>query len=149
MDAPQFPEDFSEFLRLLNAHRVEYLLVGGYAVGLHGYPRATIDLDIWVPSAPDNAQRLVSALRGFGFDVPTLNPGLFLAPESLVRFGIPPFRIGIMTSIDGVGYAACRVNAIIAHVGGVDVPVISLADLKTNKQAAGRHKDLADLEHLP
>ena len=149
MDAPQFPDDFSEFLRLLDAHRVDYLLVGGFAVGLHGYPRATIDLDIWVQSVPDNAQRLVAALRAFGFDVPSLVPDLFLAPDSLVRFGTPPFRIEIMTSIDGVTYEACRANAIRASIDGVDVPVISLADLKTNKRAAGRHKDLADLDNLP
>jgi hypothetical protein len=149
MDPPQLPDDFSEFLRLLNAHRVEYLLVGGYAVGLHGYPRATIDLDVWVASTPDNAQRLVDALREFGFDVPTLVPELFLSPASIVRFGTPPFRIGLMTSIDGVGYEACRANAVTVLMDDVDVPVISLADLKTNKKAAGRHKDLADLEHLP
>lgn len=149
MDAPQLPDDFSEFLRLLNANRVEYLLVGGYAVGLHGYPRATIDLDVWVASTPENAQRLVQALREFGFDVPTLVPELFLDPARIVRFGIPPFRIEVMTSIDGVEYQACRANAVTVAADGVDIPVISLADLKTNKRAAGRHKDLADLENLP
>jgi len=149
MDTPLFPDDFREFLRLLNAHRVEYLLVGGYAVGLHGYPRATIDLDIWVASTPDNAQRLVDALRVFGFGMPTLVPDLFLNPASIVRFGTPPFRIEVMTSIDGVEYVACRANAVSVDAGGVTVPVISLADLKVNKKAAGRHKDLADLENLP
>lgn len=83
MDAPQLPDDFREFLRLLNAHRVEYLLVGGYAVGLHGYPRATIDLDVWVEATQHNALRLVGALREFGFDGPALHTGLFVNPSSI------------------------------------------------------------------
>jgi hypothetical protein len=138
MDAPQLPDDFSEPLRWLNAHRVEYLLVGDYAVGLHGYPRATIDLDVWV-----------AATREFGFDVPTLVPELFLSPASIVGFGTPPFRIEVMTSIDGVEYDACQADASTITVDGVDIPVISLADLETNKKAAGRRKDLADLDNLP
>lgn len=149
MDAPQLPDDFREFLRLLGAHRVEYLLVGGYAVGLHGYPRATIDLDVWVATTPRNAGHLVGALREFGFDVPALEPGLFLNPSSIVRFGMPPFRIEVMTSIDGVQFDACRANAVDFDLHGLQVPVISLSDLKTNKRAAGRHKDLADLDNLP
>ena len=148
MDA-QLPDDFKEFLRLLGAHRVEYLLVGGYAVGLHGYPRATVDLDIWVSSTPPNAVRLVAALREFGFDVPALEPSLFLDPSSIVRFGVPPFRIEVMTAIDGVEFVACHRNALHTDIQGIPVPVISLEDLKTNKRAAGRHKDLADLDNLP
>ena len=128
MDAPLLTDDFKEFLRLLNATRVEYLLVGGYAVGLHGYPRATVDLDV---------------------DLPLLEPRLFVDPRSIVRFGTPPFRIEIMTSIDGVDYDACRRRASVFDVEGVTVPVISLDDLKTNKRAAGRNKDLADLDNLP
>ena len=89
----RLPPDFKEFLRLLNANRVEYLVVGGYAVGLHGYPRATVDLDVWVRATPDNAERLVQALRAFGFDLPTLQSQLFVDPRSIVRFGTPPFRI--------------------------------------------------------
>jgi hypothetical protein len=78
MDAPLLTDDFKEFLKLLNAYHVEYLLVGGYAVGLHGYPRATVDLDVWVRATPDNAVRTVQALRAFGFDLPALEPSLFL-----------------------------------------------------------------------
>lgn len=74
MDAPLLPEDFREFLRLLSAHGVDYLVVGGYAVGLHGYPRATIDLDLWMASTPDNAVRMVAVLRDFGFNLPELEP---------------------------------------------------------------------------
>lgn len=149
MDAPLLPDDFREFLRLLSAHGVDYLLVGGYAVGLHGYPRATVDLDLWIASTPDNARRMVAVLRDFGFDLPELEPDLFLNPNSIVRFGTPPFRIEVMTSIDGVTYEACVRNAASFDIDGVRVPVISLDDLKTNKKAAGRHRDLADLDNLP
>jgi predicted nucleotidyltransferase len=149
MDAPLLTDDFKEFLRLLNANRVEYLLVGGYAVGLHGYPRATIDLDVWVQPTPVNAERILQALREFGFAVPVLEPTLFIDPGSIVRFGVPPFRIEVMTSIDGVEFDTCLARAVEFDLDGVRVPVISLADLKVNKRAAGRHKDLADLENLP
>ena len=149
MDAPLLTDDFREFLSLLNANHVDYLLVGGYAVGLHGYPRATVDLDIWVGATPDNAGRVVAALRAFGFDSVSLEPGLFVNPRTLVRLGVPPFRIEIMTSIDGVTYGGCRSRAVEFDMDGVPVPVIALGDLRTNKRAAGRHKDLADLENLP
>ena len=149
MDEPLHTDDFKEFLRLLNANRVDYLLVGGYAVGLHGYPRATVDLDIWVSATPENAARVIAALTSFGFESFSLEPHLFIDPRSIVRFGIPPFRIEIMTSIDGVDYGSCSRRAVTFNVEGVQVPVISLADLRVNKRAAGRHKDLADLENLP
>lgn len=149
MDAPLLPDDFKEFLKLLTAHRVDFLIVGGYAVGLHGYPRATIDLDVWIAPTAENAQRVVDALRVFGFDVPALQPELFVEPDSIVRFGTPPFRIEVMTAIDGVAYETCRRNAVRFEVDGLTLPVISLPDLKTNKRAAGRNKDLADLDNLP
>jgi hypothetical protein len=149
MDAPLLTDDFREFLRLLNANRVDYLVVDGYAVGLQGYPRATVDLDIWVSATAENAARLNDTLRVFGFDAPPLAPTLFTEPRSLVRFGVPPFRIEIMTSIDGAQYGACRQRAVVFDVEGMPVPVIALSDLKINKRAAGRNKDLAELDHLP
>ena len=149
MDAPLLTDDFREFLKSLNASHVEYLIVGGYAVGLHGYPRATIDLDIWVRAVPANASRIVDAVRGFGFDTSVLSEELFLKPESIVRFGVPPFRIEIMTTIDGVQFDQCHRRAVRFEIDGVSIPVISLVDLKQNKRAAGRHKDLNDLENLP
>ena len=123
MDAPLLTADFKEFLRLLNATRVDYLLVGGYAVGLHGYPRATVDLDVWVRATPGNAERIVQALRSFGFALPALEPRLFVDSRSIVRFGTPPFRIEIMTSIDGVEYDACRRRALVFDIEGVSVPL--------------------------
>jgi predicted nucleotidyltransferase len=149
MDIPLFTDDFNEFLKLLDAHRVEYLLVGGYAVGVHGFPRATADLDLWIASEAQNAERLVAALSAFGFGVSDLTPALFLKTDTLVRLGRPPFRIELMTSIDGVEFGACAERAIRIDLDGVSVPVIGLSDLRKNKLAAGRHKDLADLEQLP
>jgi hypothetical protein len=149
MDVPLLTDDFKEFLRLFNAHRVEYLLVGGYAVGIHGYPRATVDLDVWVHATAENAERVLAATRDFGFDTPNLTSQVFIDPRSIVRFGVPPFRIEVMTTIDGVEFEPCRARAVTCELGDVTVPVISLADLKVNKRAAGRHKDLADLENLP
>src|SRR5215475_8749269 len=101
------PPDFKEFLRLLNTHDVEYLLIGGYAVGYHGYPRATNDLDIWIAVHPDNAERVTRALREFGFDVPGLSSKLFLDDKRIVRMGVPPLRIEVMTSISGVAFEEC------------------------------------------
>ncbi len=149
MATPSLPPDFSEFLRLLNDHGVDYLVVGGYAVGVHGYPRATANIDIWVPMRSETAEQLVSALRAFGFDVPQLSPDLFLKPDQIVRLGAPPMRIELLTSISGVDFDDCYPRGVPVVLGGIDTRVIGLEDLKRNKRAAGRHNDLADLDHLP
>jgi hypothetical protein len=146
---PHLPADFKDFLSLLDAHRVEYLLIGGYAVAYHGYPRATVDLDVWIARTPDNAQRTVAALYEFGFTDPVLRPALFLEQDRIVRMGVPPFRIEIATTISGVEFDDCYRSRVDAVIDGVVVPVIDLANLRRNKQAAGRNKDLDDLENLP
>ena len=143
------PQDFKDFLKLLDAEGVEYLLIGGYAVAYHGYPRATEDIDIWVASSPQNAQRIIRALKEFGFDVPELNPDLFLKPESIVRMGVPPLRIELSTTISGVGFSECYQGRVTEAIDGITVSIINLADLKKNKKASGRHRDLDDLERLP
>lgn len=149
MEPIEFPSDFIEFLRLLNANEVEYLLVGGFAVAIHGYPRATADIDVWVARDDDNARRIVAALRSFGFDVPSLTEELFLAPDRIVRMGVAPLRIELLTSIDGVEFDECAPRAIVQLVEDSPIPVIGLDDLKANKRASGRSKDLADLDNLP
>ncbi len=149
MELIEFPSDFSEFLRLLNVHDVEYLLVGGFAVALHGYPRATADIDVWVARRADNATRIVAALRDFGFDVPSLTEDLFLQPDRIVRMGAAPLRIEILMTIDGVYFDDCVKHSIVRIIDGCPIPVIGLEDLKTNKRASGRNKDLADLDNLP
>jgi len=149
MATTPLPQDFEEFLKLLNSHGVEFLVIGGYAVGLHGYPRGTADLDVWVSMGQPNADRLVRALREFGFDMPNLNPSLFLEEDKLVRMGVPPLRIDILTSIAGVSFEDCFARREVVSVGDVEIPIISLADLKANKRATGRRQDLADVDHLP
>lgn len=149
MDQIEFPADFTEFLKLLNAHRVEYLLVGGFAVSVHGYPRSTADMDIWVSRQRENAERLVACLRAFGFDSPDLDPTIFEDPRRIVRMGETPIRIDILSDIDGVKFEECKSRADSISVNGVMIPVISLADLKLNKRASGRAKDADDLENLP
>ncbi len=133
----------------LNAHHVEYLLIGGYAVNYHGYPRATADMDIWVAAHPANADKVVAALKEFGLDLPELSPELFLHPWQIVRLGLPPVRIEVSTTISGVDFAECYAARVTDTLDGIPVCIISLGHLKLNKKASGRHQDLADLEHLP
>lgn len=142
------PPDFKEFLQLLTAHNVHYLLVGGYAVGYYGYPRATIDMDIWIAIQPDNASRVVAALQEFGFAQADLTEEIFLQENRIIRMGVPPLRLEILTTISGVEFEACYENRVIAQVDNVEISLISLEDLKRNKKASGRYKDLNDLEHL-
>lgn len=140
------PPDFSEFLRLLNSHDVKYLLVGGYAVGYYGYPRATADIDIWVETLPENVAKIIAALEEFGF--PGVEPEMFAKEKQVIRMGVPPLRIELLTGVSGVEFTACYKARMVARFGDVEVSLISREDLKTNKAASGRYKDLNDLEHL-
>ncbi len=143
------PPDFKEFLKLLNEKSIRYLLIGGYAVGYHGYPRATGDMDVWVAIHPDNAQKMVAVLKEFGFDHPELTTELFLQKNKIIRMGHPPMRLEISTGISGVEFDECYASKIIDMIDEVEVNIIDLPHLKANKKAAGRLKDLADLENLP
>jgi predicted nucleotidyltransferase len=143
------PPDFKEFLKLLKEHDVRYLLIGGYAVGYHGYPRATDDMDIWVAIHPDNASKLVAALRDFGMHDPDLKPELFLQKPKIIRMGFAPLRLEISTTISGVEFEECYTERIIEILDGVEISLIDLENLKQNKRASGRSKDIADLENLP
>lgn len=144
----EFPRDFKEFLQLLNSKKIEYLVIGGYAVGYHGYPRATGDMDIWIARSDQNAVKMVEALREFGFDPPELKKELFLKKQKVIRMGIPPMRLEILTSIDGVSFQSCFKNRIIADFGDFKVNFISKADLLMNKRASGRPQDLVDFDKL-
>lgn len=145
----ELPQDFKEFLSLLRANRVKYLLIGAYAVGYHGYPRATNDLDIWIASTPENATRIITALKEFGFGTPELTTDLLLRPNNIVRMGEEPMRIEILNWASGVVFDDCYRERVIDLLDGVEVSLISLKHLKINKLASGRLKDLADLEELP
>jgi len=125
------------------------LLVGGYAVIHHGYVRTTGDMEIWIARKPENAEKLERAIRLLGFNPPGLTWELLLKPGSVLRIGSEPLRFDIINEIDGVKFEDCygrRVNAVIE---GLPVGIISLPDLKANKKASGRNKDLADLDYLP
>jgi hypothetical protein len=131
---------------LLNSNAVEYLLIGGYAVGYYGYPRPTGDMDVWIATTADNARRVVDALGEFGFDCPVEN---LLRENEVIRMGVPPFRVQILTTISGVDFSACYARRLQVLLDDVQVSLISLSDLKVNKRASGRSKDVADLENLP
>jgi hypothetical protein len=149
MGTIHLPPDFKEFFQWFQRHNVEYLLVGGYAVGYHGYPRATMDIDVWIASTPENARRVVAALEDFGFGGQKLSETMFLVADQIIRMGLPPMRIEIMTSIDGVEFDDAYQQRVEDELDGVTVKLIGLHHLKRNKQAAARPKDLADLEELP
>ena len=148
MDSMQLPDDFKEFLMLLNAEEVEYLLIGGYAVGHYGYPRATMDMDIWIASSAKNAKKVVGCLRQFGFAVAALKEELFRKPDQVVRLGKPPLRLELLTTISGVEFSQCYRKRNQTVIDGVNVSLIDLHDLKVNKRASGRPKDADDLRHL-
>jgi len=143
------PQDFKEFLKLLNRNKVEYLLVGGYAVGYHGYPRATADIDIWVAINQKNAGRIISVLKEFGFNSPDLSEEIFLKEKQVIRMGQPPVRIELLTTLSGVGFDECFKEKSQVAIEDIKVNIISLKHLKINKAAAGRYSDKADLEKLP
>jgi hypothetical protein len=148
MGTSLLPPDFKDFLKLLNSKQIKYLLIGGYAVGYYGYPRATADIDIWIAINPDNAEKVVQAIQEFGFGVEGLSPQLFLTENKVARMGVPPFRIEILTTISGVNFEECYAECVIDFLDDVEVNLISLKHLKVNKKASGRLQDLNDLKHL-
>jgi hypothetical protein len=144
----EFPRDFKEFLKLLNSKEIEYLVIGGYAVGFYGYPRATGDMDVWIAVNEKNALMMVNALRQFGFDLPDLKKEIFLEEKKVIRMGIPPMRLEILTSIDGVIFETCFKNRVVADFGDFKVNFISKNDLLLNKCSSGRPQDLVDFNKL-
>jgi hypothetical protein len=140
--------DFAEMLRVLSDEGVEYLLVGAYAMAAHGVPRATGDIDIWVRPSPRNALRVLRALRRFGAPLFDLSTADLARTGTVFQLGVPPRRIDLLTSIDGVTFATAWKGRITCRLGGVEVPVIGRAALTRNKRATGRPKDRVDLHLL-
>lgn len=122
------PDDFREFLKLLNKNRVKYLLIGGYAVAHYGYVRNTADMDVWVESTIQNAKRVVKALNEFGFDGPDVTMSLFLNPRKIVRMGVLPLRLEILTSISGVKFEQCYKRMKSVRMQSQRVKLIDLED---------------------
>ena len=141
-------EDYRELLELLNDRGVESIVVGAYALAHHGAPRATGDLDILVRSTEENAGRIVQALKDFGFEFPDLTAEDFRKPDRIVQLGVPPVRVGLITSLTGVTWDEAFSGRAGASYGGVTVSYIGRAQLVANKRALGRKRDLADLEAL-
>jgi predicted nucleotidyltransferase len=133
----------------LNANGVKYLLIGGYAVGFYGYPRATNDIDIFISKDLENAERLVKTLAEFGFAEDYLSTDIFTKDKSIVRMGVEPMKIELANFISGIEFEEAFEDKIIGTIGGIEINLISLNHLKINKKASGRYKDLNDLENLP
>ena len=145
----ELPRDWQEFLSSLNASRVRYLVIGAHALAAHGAPRYTADLDVWVAADARNAERVFAALKDFGFgSVKGLSVEDFQNPEMVVMLGRPPLRIDLLTSISGCSFATAWKRRLRTQLGGQRVSVLSREDLRVNKLAAGRPKDLLDLELL-
>ena len=140
--------DFKEFIASLNDNNVRYLVVGGYAVALHGHPRFTKDLDVWVDCSQANASAIVKALAQFGMGSLGLTENDFLMPDQVIQLGYPPNRIDLLLSISGVKFSDCYNKRVVVELDQILVNFIDLEHLKQNKKAAGRYQDLADLENL-
>lgn len=144
----EIQKDFKELLELLNAHKVEYLVVGGYALAFHGAPRFTGDIDIFIKPESENAKRILIALGEFGFGSMNLSESDFTSPKNVIQLGVPPVRVDIMTSLTGVSWQDAQAGKVAGNYGDTLVYFISKKDFIANKMALGRKKDLADLEAL-
>lgn len=141
-------QDFKEFIALLDTNKVQYLVIGGYAVAYHGFPRYTKDLDLWINPEISNAEKIITALKEFGFGSLDITVKDLVTPEQTIQLGYPPIRIDLITSIDGVIFEECYPDRVLIDDSGLMINVIDLDNLKKNKRASGRAQDLADLENL-
>jgi len=141
-------EDYKDILLALNEERVDYIIVGAYALAVHGYPRATMDIDIWVRPSAINAEAVLKALKKFGAPLLNLTKVDLTKNDTIFQIGIAPRRIDIITGASGLSFAAASENALEVIIEGIKVKVLSINDLIKNKQASGRPKDLIDAETL-
>ena len=140
--------DFRDMLAEFNGAAVEYMVVGGYAVAYHGYPRATGDMDFWVRRSPANAERVLRALGAFGAPRDLVTREDLLDPEVVAQIGVEPNRIDILTAIDGVAFDDAYPHRVIIRIGDVDIPFVGVRHLLMNKRATGRPEDLTDVSRL-
>lgn len=141
-------EDYKDILRALSDEDAEFLLVGAYAMASHGYPRSTMDIEIWVMPSPANADRVLGALARFGAPLLDLSREDLMKAGTVFQIGVAPCRIDILTGLDGLVFADARARAFLKDIDGITVPVLCVDDLITNKKAVGRTRDLADVEAL-
>ena len=141
-------KDFKEFIELLNENKVRYLVVGGYAVAFHGHPRYTKDIDVWIELSPDNANKMLDALKKFGFGSLGLKPEDFLESDQIIQLGYPPSRIDILTTLKDLKFEDCYKTKVEVEIQDLHIDFIDIENLKKNKRATGRPQDLADVENL-
>ena len=141
-------QDFRELLRLLEENEVDYLIIGGYAVAFHGYPRFTKDLDIFFRNTPENIERLRKAFLGFGFSDEDIPEHIFSKKGNILVFGVPPTRIYLLNEIDGVGFEEAFRNSVKGIYDGLEARFIGYEELLQNKSASPRISDKGDLEEL-
>jgi hypothetical protein len=140
----QLPEDFKDFIKFLNEYKVRYLLVGGWAVGIYGNPRATKDIDFLIATDDENIQNLLKVLKKFG--TPIVEKSVFQEQGNVFRMGCSPIQIDIINEASGINFEDCYKKRNIIKTDEIDISVISKEDLIKNKRASGRHRDLADIE---
>lgn len=143
-----FSQDFKEFIELLIKNRAEYLIVGGYAVGIHGHPRYTGDLDVWLNPTQQNAELILKSVNEFGFSSFELKLEDFTKPGNVIQLGYPPLRIDLLTEIDGVTFKECFDNRKEVTIDGLEVNFIGYEDLLKNKKESGRPRDMDDIDNL-
>ena len=143
-----FNSDYADMAKALLDAGAEFMLVGGYAVSVHGYPRTTFDIDFWVRPSPGNARKVMRALQAFGAPLREISEADFDHPDMVVQIGVAPRRIDLLTRIDGVEWEEAAPHAVTKDIDGLPVPVIGLGDLIRNKRASGRPKDAADAAAL-
>ena len=143
-----FSQDFREFIELLIKNKAEYMIVGGYAVGIHGHPRYTGDLDIWLNPTPQNAELILKSVNDFGFSSFKLTQADFTKPGNVIQLGYPPLRIDLLTEIDGVTFEECFKNRKEVTIDDLKVNFIGYDDLLKNKKESGRPRDIDDIDHL-
>jgi len=140
--------DYKDMLLALSARKVKYLLVGAYAMAAHGYPRSTMDIDLWIMSEPENSALVLEALKDFGAPISGLSLEDLQKEGLIFQIGVAPRRIDILTSVDGLKFDEAFANSESIEIEGISVHILSISDLIKNKSATGRTKDLADVETL-
>jgi len=141
-------QDYKDLISIFIEEKVQFLLVGGYAVGLHGHPRVTKDLDLWICANSKNAPLVVESLAKFGAPMQDISAQDFEREGTIIQIGVEPVRIDLITKVAGINFEEAIQNVIIMKIENLDIPTISLQDLIKNKKASGRHRDLDDVESL-
>lgn len=145
---PEFQKDFEDFIDLCNKYELEYLVIGGFAVSVHGYPRTTKDLDVCINKTEENAEKILKILNDFGFGSLNFKMEDFLKDDMIAQLGYPPIRIDILNDLNGIDFNFAFINKRIVKMNGVPTNFIGYNELLVNKEKAGRDQDLLDIKKL-